>query len=173
MRISIIVAAAENDVIGNDGGLPWRLPSDLRRFRAMTMGKPVIMGRKTFQSLPKALDGRDNIVVTRDTAFQPQGGTAAQSLEEALETARARAAERGVDEIMVIGGSEIYAAALPLAQRVYLTRVHATPAGDARFPALSPSEWQLVREESLPRGERDEHAATLHVFDRVSSTTDA
>lgn len=170
MRIAIVVAAAENSVIGNAGGLPWRIPSDLKRFRALTMGKPVIMGRKTFQSLPKALDGRDNIVVTRDASFRPPGALTAPSLQAAIELARTKAAERGpdsTDELMVIGGDEIYRLALPLADRIYLTRVHATPSGDAEFKALDEAEWRLVRQEPLPRGPNDDHAATLMVFERI------
>lgn len=167
MLISIIVAAADNGVIGHAGTLPWRQPSDLKRFRALTMGKPVVMGRKTFQSLPKALDGRDNIVVTRDPSFRPEGAITAPSLAAALALARAHAAARPTDEVMVIGGGDIYAQALPLAGRVYLTRVHATPAGDTSFPALDPAIWSLVREEALPRGPSDAHAATLQVFERI------
>lgn len=175
MRIAIVVAAAENSVIGNAGGLPWRIPSDLKRFRAMTIGKPVIMGRKTFQSLPRALDGRDNIVVTRDASFRPSGALTAPSLQAAIELARIKAAERGLsapdpdapDELMVIGGGEIYRQALPLADRIYLTRVHATPSGDAEFKALDEAEWRLVRQEPLPRGPNDDHAATLMVFERI------
>ena len=168
MHISIIVAAAENGVIGNGGTLPWRMPSDLKRFRALTMGKPVVMGRKTFQSLPKALDGRDNIVVTRDSGFRGEGAETAPSLDVALAIARAHAKRRGVDEIMVIGGGEIYRAALPLADRVYLTRVHTTIAGDTVFPALEPAVWRLVSEEALPRGSRDDHDATTMVYERCT-----
>lgn len=167
MLISIIVAAAENGVIGNAGALPWRLSSDLKRFRAMTMGKPVVMGRKTFQSLPKALDGRDNIVVTRDAGFEAEGAMSAVSLEAALALAREHAARRGVEEVMVIGGGDIYAQALPLTGRVYLTVVHAAPTGDTYFPALDPAFWRLTREEAIPRGPNDAYAATLRIFDRI------
>ena len=166
-RIAIIVAAAENGVIGANGGLPWRLSSDLKRFRALTMGKPMIMGRKTFQSLGKPLDGRDNIVVSRDPGFRPDGVLVAPSLEAALDLAAACAERRGSDEIMVIGGAEIYRAALPLAGRIYLTRVHARPQGDATFAPLDPARWREVSREPLPRGERDDHAATLLVFDSI------
>jgi dihydrofolate reductase len=166
MRISIIVAVADNGVIGDAGGLPWRMPSDLKRFRAMTMGKPVVMGRKTFQSLTKALDGRDNIVVTRDSEFAAVGAETASSLAAALAIARSHAARRGGEEVMVIGGGEIYAAALPLADRVYLTRIHTEAAGDTRFPALDAARWRLVSAEPLPRGEKDDFAATLMTYDR-------
>ena len=168
MRISIIVAAAENGVIGAAGDMPWRLPSDLKRFRALTMGKPVVMGRKTFQSLPKALDGRDNIIVTRNHGFRADGVETAPSLEAALDIARGKAKARGVDEIMVIGGGEIYLAAVAVADKVYLTRVHATIAGDTTFPALDPTAWRQVSEEALPRGPKDDHEATLEVFERAT-----
>src|SRR5262245_33417637 len=124
MVVSIVVAAAENGVIGSNGRLPWRLPADLAQFRTLTLGKPGVMGRRTFPSLPRPLDGRDNIVVTRDPDFRPPGAFAASSLEHALVIAERCAAQRGVEEIMVIGGGEIYARALALAERIYLTRVH-------------------------------------------------
>lgn len=167
MRLSIVVAAAENGVIGSKGGLPWRVPSDLKRFRATTIGKPVIMGRKTFQSLPKALDGRDNIVITRDPSYRPPGAIMALNMEAAIAIARDKARERGVDEIMVIGGADIYRQALPVADRVYLTRIHAAPEGDAVFLPLADADWQLVAQEELGRGPNDEYAATILVYDRA------
>lgn len=167
MRISIIVATAENGIIGNGGTLPWRLRSDLARFRALTLGKPVIMGRRTFQSLRKPLDGRDNIVVTRDCAFRAEGAETAPGLPEALALAQAHARRRGTDEVMVIGGGDIYAQALALAHRIYLTRVHATIAGDTSFPALDPADWRLVSSEPLPRGPHDDYEATLEVHERA------
>ena len=167
MLVSIIVAAADNGVIGNAGGMPWHLPSDLKRFRALTLGKPVIMGRKTFQSLPKALDGRDNIVITRDSGFRPDGAIIAASLEAALLIGRELAEGRGGEEIMVIGGGEIYRQALPVTDRVYLTRVQASPAGDAVFPPLDPAQWRIVREEPLPRGVKDPYGAALIVYERI------
>ncbi len=169
MIISIIVAAAENGVIGNAGTLPWRLSSDLKRFRQMTMGKPVVMGRKTFQSLPRPLDGRSNIVVTRDAAFQPAGAFTARDLTAALALAREEAVGRGADEIMVIGGGEIYLAAMPFAGRIYLTRVHARVGGDTYFPEPEAPEWRLDRQEALPRGDKDDYAATLLIYERNSA----
>ena len=166
--IAIVVAVAENGVIGKDGRLPWRIPSDIKRFRQLTMGKPVIMGRKTFQSLAKPLDGRDNIVVTRDPGFSPTGTVAVASLEAALEAARERAQARCVEEIMVIGGAEIYRAALPLADRIYLTRVHAAPDGDTFFPEPDPGNWREVSREALARGPSDACAATFSILDRIS-----
>lgn len=165
--ISIIVAAADNGVIGCEGRLPWRQSSDLKRFRAITLGKPVIMGRKTFEGLPKALDGRDNIVVTRDPAWTAEGAIPAPSLASAIAIATEYAGLRGVDEIMVIGGAEVYRAALPLAHRIYLTRIQAHPAGDAYFPSPDPGRWRQVSHESLPRGPKDDHTATLYVYEAV------
>ncbi len=170
MRISIIVAAAENGVIGDGGAMPWRMPSDLKRFRLQTMGKPVVMGRKTFQSLPKALDGRDNIVVTRDRSFRAEGVETVTSLDDALILAAAHATRRGCDEVLVIGGGEVYAAALPRADRVYLTRIHAALSGDTTFPPLDSSLWRLSSEEPIPQGPKDDYEATLMIFDRFPET---
>lgn len=165
--IAFIVAVAENGVIGRGGQLPWRIPSDLKRFRQLTMGKPVVMGRRTYVSIGKALDGRDNIVVTRDAGFQAPGITVVASVDDAVKVARQFALARGVDEIMVIGGAEIFAAALPLADRVYLTRIHASPPGDVTLPALTPAEWTETRREAIPPDPRDDATATLIVYDRV------
>ena len=166
MILSLIVAVAENQVIGRDGGLPWRMSSDLKTFRRLTMGKPIIMGRRTFQSIGKPLDGRDNIVVTRDPFFEHAGVSSVASVHDALTLARVLARTRGADEVMVIGGADIYAAVLPLANRIYLTRVHAAPHGDRHFPALDLKQWIEVSKEILAKGERDDHAATLIVFER-------
>jgi dihydrofolate reductase len=167
MRISIVVAAAENGVIGSNGRLPWHQSSDLKRFRALTLGKPVVMGRKTFEGLPRALDGRDNIVVTRDPDWSADDAIPAPSLEAAIAIATEYAGLRGVDEIMVIGGAEVYRAALPSADRIYLTRIHASPAGDAVFPDPDPPGWREISREALPRGSRDDYAATICVFERT------
>lgn len=166
--ISLIVAVAKNGVIGANGGLPWRLSSDLKTFRRLTLGKPIVMGRKTFASLGKPLDGRDNIVVSRDPHFAPDGVSVFSSVGEALVLARALARTNGSDEVMVIGGAEIYRATLPVANRVYWTAVDAEPQGDVVFPSLSPAEWAQVSSEPLDRGPRDDHAATLIVFDRTA-----
>ncbi|MEQ1717985.1 MAG: dihydrofolate reductase [Hyphomicrobium sp.] len=168
MNLSLIVAVAENGVIGKDGGLPWRLSSDLKTFRRLTMGKPIVMGRRTVQSIGKPLDGRDNIVVTRDPFFEVAGVSNADSIADALTLARVLARTRGADEIMVIGGAAIYAAVLPQANRIYLTRVHAKPEGDRHFPELDPAEWHEVSREGLPQGERDEFPATLVVLERTT-----
>jgi dihydrofolate reductase len=168
MILSLIVAVAENGVIGSFGGLPWRMSSDLKTFRRITMGKPLIMGRRTFDSIGKPLDGRDNIVVTRDAHFDVPGVTALASVGEALTLARVLASTRGADEIMVIGGAAIYEAVLPQADRIYFTEVHARPEGDRHFPALDRTVWHEVSRETLPKGERDDHASTLVVYERRS-----
>jgi dihydrofolate reductase len=164
--LSLIVAVAENGVIGRDGGLPWRLSSDLKTFRRLTMGKPLIMGRRTFDSIGKPLDGRDNIVVTRDPYFEVAGVSACPSVAEALTLARVLATTRGADEIMVIGGAAIYDAVLPHAGRIYFTQVHAKPDGDRHFSVPDAKSWTEVSREALPQGERDDHASTLIVYER-------
>ena len=164
MTISLIVAAAENDVIGRNGQMPWRLPSDLKTFRRLTLGKPVIMGRKTFQSLGKPLDGRLNIVISRDLSFTAEGASVVHSLEAAIDLVRSTAAAA---EIMIIGGAEIYRAALPYADRIYLTRVHATPAGDTTFAVPTGGNWREVSSKQLLRGEKDQYDCSLLVYERV------
>ncbi len=164
--VSLIVAVAENGVIGRAGGLPWRLSSDLKTFRRLTMDKPIIMGRKTFQSIGKPLDGRDNIVVTRDPAFEVAGISTCETVADALTLGRVLAKTRGVDEIMVIGGAEVYEIAFPVADRIYLTRVHADVEGDRHFATLDAAEWRETSREALPKGPRDDYASTLFVYDR-------
>jgi len=166
MIVSLVVAVADNGVIGRDGTLPWRISSDLKTFRRLTMGKPLIMGRRTFQSLKKPLDGRDNIVVSRNPDYRPDGAIMAADFETALEIGRDCAERRGVDEIAVIGGTAVFAAALPLAGRLYKTEVHGAPAGDACFPAVDWGDWVEVAREELPRSASDDFAATLVVLDR-------
>lgn len=154
-------------MIGRGGQLPWHMPSDLKTFRRLTMGKPIVMGRKTFQSIGKPLDGRDNIVITRDDAFQaPAGVRVARSVDDAMRIARMCASGRGADEIMIIGGADIYRQALPLADRIYLSRVHARPDGDATFRDPSPEIWHVVERTPIARDPRDDHAATLMVYER-------
>jgi len=167
MDVVIHAAVAENGVIGADGGLPWRLSSDLKRFKAGTMGRPVIMGRKTFEGIGKPLPGRLNIVVTRDRGWSHEGVETARSLDEAIRLATARArCITGVDEIAVIGGGEIYAQALPLADRLHITHVLAEPAGDTRFPAIDAAVWTAKTCEEVPAGERDSHATRYCVYER-------
>lgn len=168
MRISLIVAASENGVIGRDNDMPWRLPSDLKRFKKLTMGHPIIMGRKTFLSIGRALPGRLNIVLSRDETFCPDGVKVSRTLEDALALASAaQSDEAGLGaECFVIGGAEIYRLALPLAHRLYLTRVHAELAGDAFFE-FEPSDWQVVSEEKAVKSEKDSHEISFITYDRA------
>ena len=168
MHIAIYVAIAENGVIGSKGGLPWRLSTDLKRFKAATMGKPIIMGRKTWESFPtRPLPGRLNIVVTRDKAYRGEGGETAGSLSDAVALAKIRGrCMTGVDEICVIGGGEIYAQALPLADRLHVTHVLAKVDGDTVFPPIDPAVWRLASSEDVPAGEKDTHATRYAVYER-------
>ncbi len=148
--IALIVARARNGVIGQNNQLPWRLPEDLRYFKRITLGKPVIMGRNTWESLGKPLPGRDNIVITRNNSFYAHGATVVNDMETALLLADSLAAASGAEEIMVIGGAQIYAEALPYVTRAYVTEVDADIDGDAFFPALDPAEWiEKTREKFL------------------------
>jgi dihydrofolate reductase len=164
--IALIVAMAENGIIGRSGQLPWRLPTDLKHFRRLTLGKPLVMGRKTYQSIGRPLDGRDNIVVTRQADFRVPGAHVVVSLEDALALGRMLAEGRGADEVMVIGGEEIFRATLPEADRIYLTLVHASPPGDTRFTLADPGQWREVSREPMPRGPKDEFAADFIVLER-------
>ena len=153
MELVLVVAAADNGVIGKDGAMPWHLPADLRHFRRITMGKPVIMGRKTWASIGRPLPGRQNIVLTRDAAFRAEGATVVSDLSAALAAAGAAA------EAMVIGGAEIYALARPLATRIELTRIHASPEGDTFFPEPEASLWvETAREDHVADGEAPAHS---------------
>jgi len=161
------VARARNGVIGVNGGLPWRLRTDLRRFRALTLGKPVIMGRKTWDSLPRRpLAGRTNVVLSRDGRFAPQGAVVCDDFSEAVQIAREQAAEDGAEEACVIGGEALFALALPRAGRIYLTEVEAEPAGDARFPAFDEAAWREIEREVCPAGPEDEHPFVFRVLER-------
>ena len=164
--VILVVAVAENGVIGAAGGLPWRLKADQRRFRQITMGKPLIMGRTTFQSIGRALDGRDNIVVTRREGEAPHDVLIAKSVEDALSIAAARAQARGAGDICVIGGGEIYAATMPIADRLHVTHIAAAPEGDVFFPEIAPAEWVEVSRELLPPSEGDTAAGVYAVYRR-------
>ncbi|MGA2567843.1 MAG: dihydrofolate reductase [Pseudolabrys sp.] len=164
MKIVLVAAIGENNVIGRDGQLPWRLKSDLKHFRELTIGKPVVMGRKTFESIGKPLAGRTNIVLTRDLSVKVPGGALATSLDAALGYARDDARKRGVDEIMVIGGSDVFADTLPLAHRLEITHVHAAPEGDAYFPAIDPAVWREVVRREYPAGPDDSASFAVAVY---------
>ena len=161
------IARDRNGVIGKDGALPWRLKTDLANFRAVTMGKPVIMGRKTWESLPKKpLPGRTNIVLTRDGSFEAKGAVVCDNFSEAVSIAREQAAEDGVDEFCVIGGASLFELALARAQRIYLTEVDAEVAGDVTLSPIDEARWTEVDSVSYPAGEGDEHAFKIRVLER-------
>jgi len=166
--VALVVAVARNGVIGEHNGLPWKLPSELRRFREITMGHPCLMGRKTWEGLKGPLKGRDNIVITRGTAIGREGVGTVRSLEEGLATGRKLASERGVPWLMVIGGGQVYAQALPLAVRLYLTRVDMDAAGDTTFPALDPSQWRETASEPHEAAPGDSCGYVILTLDRIA-----
>jgi len=166
-RLALVVAVSENGVIGKANALPWRLPSELKLFRQRTLGHPVIMGRRTFESIGKPLHGRDNIVVTRGEVMEHEDVLTANSIEEALALAQRLAQRRRVDEIFIIGGSQIFEATRKLAQRIYLTRVHADVEGDAHFPDPSPEKWREINRAPHKAQENDSAAYTVITYERV------
>ena len=166
MDIVLIVAVADNGVIGADGAIPWRLKTDLQRFKVLTTGKPVVMGRKTFLSLRRPLPGRTNIVMTRDAGFRSPGPVVTASLDHALDIATGDALRRFVTEIAVIGGAEIYAQCIGRADRLEITEVHTSPAGDTRFGPIDRSAWgELARTEN-PAGPDDSAAFSFVTYTR-------
>lgn len=158
--ITLIVAVADNGVIGRDNTLPWHLPDDLKRFKRLTLGKPIVMGRKTFDSIGKPLPGRQNIVVTRDANYRREGVTVVHDADAALRAAG------DAPEIMVIGGAELFRTLLPRAARLHLTRVHGNIAGDVMWPALDDREWQVVERETHSVDERHAFAMSFEVLER-------
>ena len=160
-RVEIVVAVADNGVIGRDGRLPWHLPADLQHFKVTTMGSPMIMGRRTFDSLPGLLPGREHIVLTRDPAWRREGVKVAASPEEALAVA-------GSERVSVIGGAEVYRAFLPLADRIHLTEVHIAPEGDTFFPQLNSREWNVARGTRQP-AQDDRPAHTFVLMERKAA----
>ena len=163
-EVSLIVATDDGGGIGLRGGLPWHLPDDLRRFKALTLGKPVVMGRRTWDSIGRPLPGRLNIVVSRDPRLAIQGATVVGTLEAAL------AAAGGVPEVCVIGGAEIYRLALPLADTIHLTEVHANVGADTHFPSLDPAQWVEVAREQRAADERHAHAMSYVTLRRRART---
>ena len=163
MTVSIIVAIAENGVIGANNDMPWRLSTDLKRFKALTTGKPIIMGRKTWESFPKRpLPNRRNMVVTRNREYDAPGAELFSSLDEAFDAA-------GGDDVWVLGGGEIYAQALPRADELHVTHVEAALSGDTVFPQIDPKIWRKVAEEAVPAGEKDDYATRYTVYERRPS----
>ncbi len=157
---------AENRLIGRDNTLPWRLPTDMRHFMDTTMGKPVLMGRKTMESMKSPLPGRTNIVLTRDPQWQRQGAKVVHSLDDALALAEQQCLIDGQNELMVIGGADIYALCLPIAQRLYITHVAGHPAGDVYFPAFDLDQWHCTSREEYPADERHSAAFTIAQYER-------
>lgn len=170
--VVFVVAVADNGVIGRDNAMPWHLKSDLAHFRTVTMGRPVVMGRKTFLSIGRPLPGRTNIVVTRDPDFRAAGIVVVHDPVTALEIARGDALRRFAAEIMVIGGGEIYAQLMDRADRIEMTRVHATPDGDARFPALIAGNWEEVANSPHEAGPADSAAFSFVTYRRRSRRAD-
>lgn len=160
--MTLVAAIAENGVIGHGNRLPWHLPADLKRFKALTMGKPILMGRKTFEAISKPLPGRRNLVLTRSADFRAPGVEIVGSVQEAL-TANADALE-----LMVIGGAEIFLLFLPLARRIYLTRVHAPIVGDTRFPNCDWNEWRKVDRSTHPADDKNAYAMTFLTLERIA-----
>ena len=157
---------ADNGVIGFDNGLPWRLPVDMKHFMTTTLGKPVVMGRKTLESMKSPLPGRTNIVLTRDPSWQRDGVQVVRDLPVAMALAEQQGLIDGVDEAMVIGGAEIYALALPIAERLYVTRVHAQPAGDVYFPPIDLTAWRLLSQQQHQADERHSASCSIEVYER-------
>ena len=167
-RLCMVVARARNGVIGRDNDLPWRLKSDMRWFRKTTKGKPVLMGRKTWDSFPKKpLPNRPNYVATRDHAFEAPGARVFSDLSAMVAAARAQASLLGVEEVCILGGEHLYRTLLPQTDRIYLTDVDAAPEGDTVFPELDPKDWRSETLEEVPASETDEHAFAIRVLDRI------
>jgi dihydrofolate reductase len=158
--VSLIVAVADNGVIGRDNALPWHLPEDLKRFKRITMGKPIVMGRKTYESIGRPLPGRHNIVVTRDANYRREGVTVVHSVAAALESVD------GAQEVVVIGGADLFRQFLPRAQRVHLTRVHADVPGDIHWAPLDGTRWHRTAAEEHPADERHAHAMTFELWEK-------
>lgn len=166
IEVSFIVAVCENGVIGRDGDLPWRLSTDLKRFKSLTMGRPVIMGRKTFRSIGKALPGRENVVVTRDPGFSAEGVNIAASIEEAFRLAEGFARRDGQNEVAVIGGGQIYAETFDRATVLHVTHVETVLEGDTVFPPIDPLLWQSGDEERVPKGPKDAFSTRFVTYRR-------
>lgn len=169
-RVIMVAAVARNGVIGNDQTIPWRIPSDFAFFKRTTMGKPMVMGRKQFETFAEPLAGRPHIVVTRQHDYQPEGVLVRHSLPEALAAARRLAEASELNEIMVIGGGDIYAQAMPLADRLYISHVDLAPEGDVHFPAIDPGVWRVAGEPEAPRSDKDGAAYAIRVYERIHGT---
>jgi dihydrofolate reductase len=169
MMLVQVAAVAQNGVIGQGGRLPWRLKSDLAHFRSVTMGRPVVMGRKTYLSIGKPLAGRTNIVVSRDRSFAAPGTIVAASLDAALTVARGDALRRGITEIVVIGGADLYRQTLSAADRLVITQINLQPEGDATFPPIDHAVWKVVSRSAHPAGPGDQASFTVLVYERTGA----
>jgi dihydrofolate reductase len=165
--IELVVAVADNGVIGDGGRLPWRLKSEMAYFRRTTMGKPVVMGRRTYLSIGAPLKGRTNIVVSRDVAFTAPGILVAPSVEAALTVAQGDAFRRGADAIAVIGGAELYRQTMARAERIVLSQVHLRPTGDTKFPTIDPAAWKQIERSEHPAGPDDDAGFTIILYQRA------
>ncbi|PIT69798.1 dihydrofolate reductase [Bartonella tribocorum] len=166
ISICLIAAVAENGVIGREGAMPWHLSTDLQRFKALTLGKPIIMGRKTWDSIGKPLPGRTNIVITRDCTFSAEGAVVAHSLSQACSLATSVASQNDLEEIFIIGGGEIFQQGFRLADKIFLTEVLASIEGDCFFPIVDKEKWTIVQTQDIPKGEKDSHPTRFVVYER-------
>ena len=169
MKLALVVAQSENRVIGRNNNLPWHLPEDLKYFKSVTMGKAIIMGRKTFESIGRPLPGRTNIVVTRNQEYRFKGVDIVHDLQEAIDKVKSLSLINGWDEAMIIGGSQLYEQALPLADRLYLTQVHHQVDGDAYFPAINEQDWEKVDSKSFESDDANPYNYSFIVLNRKSA----
>ena len=166
VKISMIAGVAENGVIGDDQTIPWRIPSDMQFFKRTTLGKPIIMGRKQYETVGKPLPGRTNIVITRQEGYRPEGVLVFRSIDAALDKAREIAESDGVDEIMIIGGGQLYAQLMARADRLYISHVDLAPEGDVRFPEITPEDWAVVDLPEVVPSAKDEASYRVKVYER-------
>lgn len=166
LPICLIAAVAENGVIGREGAMPWRLSTDLQRFKALTLGKPIIMGRKTWDSLGRPLPGRTNIVITRNCILRAEGAVIVHSLSQACSVAKKLALQNDADAIFIIGGGEIFQQGLQIADKIFLTEVLASIEGDSFFPVFDKEKWTLVQTQYIPEGDKDSHPTRFVVYER-------
>jgi dihydrofolate reductase len=172
IKIALVAGIAQNGVIGFEGAMPWRLSTDLKRFKSLTMGKPVIMGRKTFESIGRPLPGRLNVVVSR-SGYTAQGIESAGSLNEAIAKSKHWALEHEAEEICVIGGGDMYSQSLPFADRLYITHILAEPVGDTKFPKIDEEHWCVLSREVIPMGEKDSAETIFVIYERNRVDSDA
>ncbi|MCZ2204040.1 dihydrofolate reductase [Bartonella sp. A05] len=166
LPVYLIAAVSKNNVIGRDGAMPWRLSTDLQRFKALTLGKPVIMGRKTWDSIGCALPGRTNIVITRDRAFTAKGAVVTHSLSQACSLAENIASQNDADAIFIIGGGEIFQQGLAIADKIFLTEILTVIEGDSFFPVFDKEKWTIIETQYIPEGERDSHSTRFVIYER-------